>query len=375
MRICKRRLRHCDMFTLVIGGSASGKSDFAERHVVALGTKSGKEPEYGKSEALNGEGAKRLHGEGVKRLHGEGSKGLYGEGSKGLHSEVRSAPKPDSPRIYIATMEPFGEEAQARIARHHAMRRERGFKTVECYRGLGELRVPKNSNVLLEDMGNLLANEMFGGKSPVSADRIVADVEKLLAQCRHLTIVTNEVFSGGKQYQGETLEYLRVLALINRRLAEKADLVVEMVCGLPDVLKGRTEDKHMPGRGQEMIFVTGPLFAGKQEYIMEALGWSEEDFEAFAIRDVQDLADGLVRGSDLKEGTVTERIRSLADSLADKKVIIATEVGGGVVPIDPVERRSREAAGRLACMLTERADTVVRVCCGIPRLLKGESLP
>ena len=42
-----------------------------------------------------------------------------------------------------------------------------------------------------------------------------------------------------------------------------------------------------------MIFVTGPLFAGKQEYIMEALGWDESDFEDFAVRDVQDLAADL----------------------------------------------------------------------------------
>jgi phosphopantothenoylcysteine decarboxylase/phosphopantothenate--cysteine ligase len=30
------------------------------------------------------------------------------------------------------------------------------------------------------------------------------------------------------------------------------------------------------------------------------------------------------------------------------------------------------AAGRLACLLAERADTVIRVCCGLPRFLKGE---
>ena len=110
-----------------------------------------------------------------------------------------------------------------------------------------------------------------------------------------------------------------------------------------------------------MIFVTGPLFAGKQEYIMEALGWDESDFEAFAVRDVQDLA------ADLK----TDQLPALADRLAEKKVVIATEIGGGVVPVDPADRRNRESAGRLACLLAERADTVIRVCCGLPRFLKG----
>ena len=39
-----------------------------------------------------------------------------------------------------------------------------------------------------------------------------------------------------------------------------------------------------------MIFVTGPLFAGKKEYVCQALGWSEEDLSQKAAWDVQDLA-------------------------------------------------------------------------------------
>ena len=52
--------------------------------------------------------------------------------------------------------------------------------------------------------------------------------------------------------------------------------------------------------------------------------------------------------------------------------LAATEIGGGVVPMDADARAQREAAGRLSCLLAERADTVVRVCCGLPQLLKGE---
>ena len=62
----------------------------------------------------------------------------------------------------------------------------------------------------------------------------------------------------------------------------------------------------------------------------------------------------------------------LADELAKREVVIATEVGGGVVPADPEERAAREAAGRLACLLADRADRVIRVFCGIPTVLKGE---
>ena len=108
-----------------------------------------------------------------------------------------------------------------------------------------------------------------------------------------------------------------------------------------------------------MIFVTGPLYAGKREYIRNALGLSEADLAACAVWDVQELA----LGTDLP---------ALADRLAQKDIVIAAELGAGLVPIDRTEREKREAAGRLACLLAERADTVVRVCCGLGQVLKGK---
>ena len=108
-----------------------------------------------------------------------------------------------------------------------------------------------------------------------------------------------------------------------------------------------------------MIFVTGPLYAGKREYIRNSLGLSETELAACAVWDVQELA----LGADLS---------ALADRLAQKDIVIAAELGAGLVPIDRTEREKREAAGRLACLLAERADTVVRVCCGLGQVLKGK---
>ena len=109
-----------------------------------------------------------------------------------------------------------------------------------------------------------------------------------------------------------------------------------------------------------MIFVTGPLFAGKREWVRRALGLSGEELAARAVWDVQELA---ARCEDLP---------SLARKLEQKEIVIATEVGGGVVPVDPAERLARERAGRLSCLLAQRARVVVRVCCGLPQVLKGE---
>ena len=46
-------------------------------------------------------------------------------------------------------------------------------------------------------------------------------------------------------------------------------------------------------------------------------------------------------------------------------VIVANEVGGGIVPMDAGERAWREAAGRGLCVLAQHAGQVTRVVCGI----------
>ena len=45
-------------------------------------------------------------------------------------------------------------------------------------------------------------------------------------------------FSGGAQYAGGTLSYLRGLAQVNRVLAARADAVAEIVCSRVNPLKG-----------------------------------------------------------------------------------------------------------------------------------------
>ena len=139
--------------------------------------------------------------------------------------------------VYLATMEPFGQEGEARVRKHRAARRGRGFLTVERYADLAGLTLPPDACILLEDLGNLVANELFrpdGGGEPA----VLEGLDRLLASCRHVTVVTNEVFSGGRTYAGDTLRYLEVLARTNRYLAARADLVAELVCGLPDLWKG-----------------------------------------------------------------------------------------------------------------------------------------
>lgn len=101
-----------------------------------------------------------------------------------------------------------------------------------------------------------------------------------------------------------------------------------------------------------MLFVTGPLYSGKRTFAAH--------FGGRKIFDVQTLA------------AAAPDLEKLADELAAYDVVIATEIGGGIVPMDAGERAAREAAGRLACLLAARADCVVELFCGLPTVLKGE---
>lgn len=143
-------------------------------------------------------------------------------------------------KLYIATMEPVGEEGMLRVRRHQKMREGKGFITMECYTGLENLLLPQGAGVLLECMGNLVANEMFSphgvGKEPIST--ILRGITHLCHHGEEVIVVTNDVFSDGIIYDKDSLQYLEVLAQVNTCLSQQADRVVEIVCGIPIIHKG-----------------------------------------------------------------------------------------------------------------------------------------
>ena len=147
------------------------------------------------------------------------------------------------PRYYLATMQVWDAECAARVAKHRAMRAQKQFATVECPQNLHLVRLPQQGTALLEDLGNLAAKELYrpdGSCLPPkqTAEKMLAGIEAIAAQCNHLIIVSNEVFSGGADYAGETDLYLQALAMVNNAVAAKADAVCRVVCGLPVYYKG-----------------------------------------------------------------------------------------------------------------------------------------
>jgi adenosylcobinamide kinase/adenosylcobinamide-phosphate guanylyltransferase len=147
---------------------------------------------------------------------------------------VSGFPEPNE-RCYIATMCPEGDEARLRIARHRAARADRGFTTIERYTALAELPLPDRPIVLLECLGNLVANEMFspGGAGKDARRAVLTGLASLHRRAEHFILVSNDVGSDGVIYDGATRAYQEVMAAINAESAAASDVFVEMVCGIP----------------------------------------------------------------------------------------------------------------------------------------------
>lgn len=185
---------------------------------------------------------------------------VYGGSASGKSSYAESfamSLQGDGRLLYIATMYPYkwntteiDPETMQRIERHRAMRADKGFDTVECYRHVEHIVAKRQDVLLLECMSNLLANEMYlepdsnAGSdmsetmSPVS-NKIVQALIDLSTRVQELVIVTNDVFSDGGSltYDESTREYVKNLAEINCALAREAATVTEVVCGIPVEIK------------------------------------------------------------------------------------------------------------------------------------------
>ena len=176
------------MVTLVIGGSGSGKSRYAENYIDSL--------------AVN-------------------------------HK-----------RYYVATMEIYGDEGRERVEKHRRQRDDKGFITIEKTKdisGLLTMLPDEPIDILIECVSNLVANEMFSEVKEVSSaflrKKIVEDIKALCDKADNTVIVSNNVFGDGLRYEEETVKYMELLALVNQDLALFADAVTEVVAGIPVNIK------------------------------------------------------------------------------------------------------------------------------------------
>ncbi|MCC8141558.1 MAG: bifunctional adenosylcobinamide kinase/adenosylcobinamide-phosphate guanylyltransferase [Lachnospiraceae bacterium] len=148
-------------------------------------------------------------------------------------------------RYYIATMQVWDEESRIRVEKHRKIREGKDFLTIEqpadLEQALGAMQQSGRISALLECMSNLTANEMFRetGIEPADAvaEKILRQTAALDAALDPFIVVTNNVFEDGAVYEPETMEYLRALGEINRQLAMRAKRVIEVVAGIPVMIK------------------------------------------------------------------------------------------------------------------------------------------
>lgn len=168
------------MLTFIFGGSASGKSEYAEQYAASL------------------------------------------------------ANSCNTPLFYIATMCANDAESKQRIARHRQMRADKPFQTLEVSKDIGSITIPSDSIVLLECLSNLLANEMFSSnKAAYAVPSLLQEIRHLQSHCQHLIVVSNEIFSDGICYDSTTTQYLSDLGYLHQELCRTSNEIYEVVCGIP----------------------------------------------------------------------------------------------------------------------------------------------
>ncbi len=148
---------------------------------------------------------------------------------------VKSAEKP---AVYIATAQAGDGEMADKIARHRRSRGT-GWRTLEEPLNVaGTLADISAGNVVLLDCASMwLSNHML-------ADADLAEEEaRLLAALKDcaspVVVVSNEVGLGGVPENALARKFGQAQGALNIALANQADLVVQVVAGLPQVLKGR----------------------------------------------------------------------------------------------------------------------------------------
>lgn len=146
-------------------------------------------------------------------------------------------------RCYVATMLPRDAEEFLCVERHRAARAGMGFATAEKpYEPSGCFEEAGNNGVfLLDSVTALLANLMFGADGEMQPDAFSKCSEELnafLNTAEHAVIVSDYIYCDGMEFAEATEEFRHSLALIDRMLAERCDVVVEICAGMPTVHKG-----------------------------------------------------------------------------------------------------------------------------------------
>ncbi len=140
-----------------------------------------------------------------------------------------------SPRVYIATAQAFDGEMTDKIAQHKT-RRGADWHTIESPRGLAKAieNAPQGA-VLVDCMTMWLANIMEADMD----GEITALLHVFETSEKRLILVSNETGLGIVPDSPDVRRFRQSQGELNQALAARADCVIQVIAGLPLVLKGQ----------------------------------------------------------------------------------------------------------------------------------------
>ena len=128
--------------------------------------------------------------------------------------------------------------------------------------------------------------------------------------------------------------------------------------------------RHRARRGDGWTTVEAPLDLAGALRAQARVGARERDGPGVLVDCLTVWLGNLMHAGRDVDREAGRLLESLAAPEAAPVVLVANEVGLGVVPDNPMARAFRDHAGRLNQALAERADRVVLVAAGLPLVLK-----
>jgi adenosylcobinamide kinase/adenosylcobinamide-phosphate guanylyltransferase len=142
------------------------------------------------------------------------------------------------PRVYIATAQAFDAEMKAKIEKH---RLERGadWTTIEAPLDLATAlrQAPADHTILIDCLTLWLTNLLLADHDPAAAETALLDA--LSARTAPVLVVSNEVGQGIVPDNALARRFREAQGRLNIRVAAQADTVIQVVAGLPNLLKGQ----------------------------------------------------------------------------------------------------------------------------------------
>ena len=136
-------------------------------------------------------------------------------------------------RYYIATMTACDAEDEERILRHRQERVGMGFVTIEQPNRIEDIltKCDVSGSFLLDSLTALLSNEMFaqqGECDKFACNRIARGLADVLDNIQNIVIVSDYIYSDAMQYDPLTELYRKSLACLDRAVAARCDVVLEV---------------------------------------------------------------------------------------------------------------------------------------------------